>query len=378
MKAAESATGIELRTEPEGGVLVVLTGTLDVRTAGAARRDLLAKLSGLRPTSLCADASALSSADVSGMEVLWELSRGIAVPGVRATIRGLPPQLATILAAYPSPEEVEAATAQAPPPPGLHALGAGVLSIVGDLHEQLEFVGEVALGIVAGLRHPRAMRWGEVRRVIERAGLAALPIVLFVGLLTGLIIAFEAAQPLKLLGAELFVANTIGIIVLRELGPLMTAIVVAGRSGPSLAAELGMMKVNEELDALETMGLSPLRYLVVQRVVAGTVLTPALTVFSMAVGVLGGMIVMLMLGFPLAIVWNQLVLAVGPSDVVVGTLKGFVFGALVAGLACLRGLQTKEGPEAVGDSATNAVVSGIVAIFLADGLFAVLTFVLGV
>lgn len=373
-----ASTGIEIRKESDGGIAVLLTGTLDVRNAGRARRELAAKLAGPRPSVLAVDASGLSSADVSGMEVLWELSHGLLVPGVRAAISGLGPELQRSLAAYPSPEEVSAATATKAEPPPVHALGAIALALARDAREQVEFVGEVALGVLAGLRRPRVMRWDEVGRMVERAGVSALPIVTFVGLLTGLIIAFEAAQPLKLLGAELFVADTIGIIVMRELGPLMTAIVVAGRSGPSLAAELGTMKVNEELDALETMGLSPLRYLVVQRIVAGTVLTPVLTVYSMVVGVLGGIIVMMALGFPFAMVWNQLLSAVGPHDVLVGTTKGFVFGTLVASLSCLRGLQAGDGPAAVGEAATSAVVSSIVAVFIADGAFAVLTYVLGI
>jgi phospholipid/cholesterol/gamma-HCH transport system permease protein len=260
----------------------------------------------------------------------------------------------------------------------VHATGARAHAIAVDAKEQVVFVGQVVSVLLEAVRRPRVIRWAEVGRIFQRAGVEALPLVSFVGFLVGLIIAFEAAQPLKLLGAELFVADTIGIIVLRELGPLMTAIVLVGRSGPNLAAELGTMKVNEELNALETMGLTPLRFLVVPRFVAITLLAPLLTVYAMAVGVLGGVLVMLALGFPLGVVWGQLVGAVGVSDLLVGTTKGLVFGALAGGLACLRGLQTAGGPASVGEAATRAVVSSIIAVFVADGVFAVLTYVLGV
>jgi phospholipid/cholesterol/gamma-HCH transport system permease protein len=378
MATTSSVTGIEVRRRIGSGAVVVLSGVLDIRTAAAARRDLVAKLAGSRPEPLEVDASGLGAADVSGMVILWELVHGLVVPGVRATVAGLRPEFAAILAAYPGPETVEAATGEAPRLPAVHAAGARARAAAADAREQVVFVGRIAAVLFGSLRRPRAIRWREVARVFQRAGVDGMPLVSFVGFLVGLIIAFEAAQPLTLLGAEIFVADTIGIIVLRELGPLMTAIVLVGRSGPNLAAELGTMKVNEELNALETMGLTPLSFLVVPRVVAVTLLAPLLTVYAMAVGVLGGVLVMLALGFPLAVVWGQLVGAVGVSDVLVGTTKGLVFGALAGGYACLRGLQTAGGPASVGTAATRAVVSSIVAVFVADGLFAVVTYVLGV
>jgi len=378
MTLASAPTGIQVRQDPGGGTLVVLTGTLDVRTAGRAHRELTARLAGARPTRLEVDASGLSRADFSGLVLLWELVHGVAVPGVRAAVSGLAREFEAVLASYPPPDEVAAATTSSPAPAAVHSLGERTHAIASDVREQVTFVGQVASVLAEAVRRPRAIRWREVGRIFERAGVDAFPLISFVGFLVGLIIAFEAAQPLKLLGAEIFVADTIGIIVLRELGPLMTAIVIAGRSGPNLAAELGTMKVNEELNALETMGLPPLRFLVVPRFVAVTLLSPVLTVYAMAVGVLGGVLVMLTLGFPLAVSWGQLVSAVHVSDVVVGTVKGLVFGALAGGLACLRGLQTAGGPASVGEAATRAVVSSIIAVFVADGVFAVLTYVLGV
>ena len=168
----------------------------------------------------------------------------------------------------------------------------------------------------------------------------------------------------------------IGLVMIREFSPIFTAIILAGRSGSAFAAELGTMKVNEELNALTTMGLDPIRFLVVQRVLAGTLLMPLLTAFSMLVGVFGGVLVMELMGFPLAQIWAQLSGAVHVNDVLVGTVKAAVFGAIVSGLGCLRGLQTKQGPSAVGESTTRAVVAGILMIIVVDAVFSVLTYVL--
>jgi len=220
------------------------------------------------------------------------------------------------------------------------------------------------------------MRWPEVRRVLELAGANAVPIVSLVSILVGLIIAFESAQPLAQFGAQIYVANMIGLVMVRELGPLLAAILLAGRSGSAFAAEIGTMKVNEELNALETLGLDPIRFLVVQRITAGVLLTPLLTFYATFMGVLGGVLVTLGLGYPLSLVFHQLSSSVQLSDVVFGATKGVVFGAIVSAVGCLRGLQTQQGPSAVGISTTRAVVTSILLIIIADAVFSVLFFVL--
>jgi phospholipid/cholesterol/gamma-HCH transport system permease protein len=308
--------------------------------------------------------------------LLYELAEGRLVPGVRATIRGLRPEFQTLLAAFPSGQALGVLEEQPPPQRFLTHIGAATQAMFADLRAQLEFLGGVVLGFLSALRHPRAMRWQEVGVVFEKAGVNALPIVSLISLLMGLVIAFEAAQPLEMFGAQIFIANMIGLVMIREFSPIFTAIIFAGRSGSAFAAEIGTMKVNEELNALETMGLNPMRFLVIQRVFAGTMLMPVLAAYSMVWGVLGGIIVMMMMGFPFAQIWNQLVGALGVWDVVVGISKSFVFGAIIAGLGCLRGMQTKEGPNAVGDSTTRAVVAGILMIILVDAVYSILTYVL--
>ena len=203
-----------------------------------------------------------------------------------------------------------------------------------------------------------------------------MPIVSLLTFLIGMVIAFESAQPLKKLGAQVFVADLLGLTMCRELGPVMAAIMLAGRSGSAFAAELGTMKVNEELNALQTMGLSPVQFLVVQRVLAGILLTPVLTIYAMYAGLLGGIPILLGMGFPLPMVLRQIQAGLHFSDLAEGLAKSLVFGGIVATVSCLRGLQTGEGPRAVGEAATRSVVSSILLIILADAVFAAVTYVI--
>jgi phospholipid/cholesterol/gamma-HCH transport system permease protein len=292
---------------------------------------------------------------------------------VSARVTDLKAEFRVLLSAFPSRESVAALEVPPTRRRPLDEVGSQALSLLRDLREQVTFVGAVVQGFGAALRTPRIMRWPEVALVVQKAGVDAVPIVSLISLLAGVIIAFESSQPLAMFGAQAFIADIIGIVMVREFGPIFTAIILAGRSGSAFAAELGTMKVNEELNALTTMGLSPMRFLVIQRVLAGMLLMPALTAFSMLTGVAGGVLVMLTMGFPFAEIWNHLSAALRLSDVLVGTSKAVVFGAIVSSLGCLRGMQTKEGPSAVGDSATRAVVAGILMIIVVDAVFAVLT-----
>jgi phospholipid/cholesterol/gamma-HCH transport system permease protein len=167
------------------------------------------------------------------------------------------------------------------------------------------------------------------------------------------------------------VGNMIGLVMVRELGPLLTGVLFAGRTGSAFAAEIGTMKINEELNALQTLGLDPVRFLAIQRVFAGMLLMPLLCAFATLMGVLGGAAVMAALGYSLPLIFRQLTASVRVGDAVFGTAKGVVFGIIVAAVGCLRGLQTRQGPSAVGASTTSAVVSSIVLIIISDAAFAV-------
>ena len=220
------------------------------------------------------------------------------------------------------------------------------------------------------------MRWKDIMGVADRAGIGAIPIITLVGFLLGLILAFQSAVQLRRFGAEIFLAAGLGISMFRELGPLMAAILLTARSGSAFAAEIGTMKVNEEVDALTTMGLEPVSFLIVPRVVAAVLVVPTLAMLTTLAALVGGAIVWVSLEFPLASYSRRIVEAVTLTDLLGGIFKAFVFGIVVAAVGCMRGLQTGKGAGAVGESATSAVVSGIVLIAILDGIFAVLFFLL--
>lgn len=246
------------------------------------------------------------------------------------------------------------------------------------LKDHISFMGELTLGLVKAILHPGGLRAKDFFLIVEASGPQALPIIGMLGFLVGLILAFQGAVLMKQFGAEIYIADFVGKSVARELGPLITAIIVAGRTGSAFAAEIGTMKVNEEIDALSTMGLDPVRFLVIPRVTAATLMTPLLAVITNLFGMMGGAVVMMGLGFPLVTYVNRLLASVTTADYLGGLFKSIIFGLLISGAGCFCGLRTGEGASAVGNSATRAVVSSIIMIVIADGLFAVLFYYLGI
>jgi phospholipid/cholesterol/gamma-HCH transport system permease protein len=374
---ATSGAQYELRANGADAGTLKLRGRLDTHSTGPLWKDLDARLRGSPISALDVDAAEVEYCDGAGLALLHFLNMGgMLPPGGKATVRGLRPEYQDLFQRF-TPEDYQRNRPQ-PPSPGsvIVEVGHAVAAQANDFKEEVAFIGEVSRGMAVNLARPKAMRWGEVLRVFEQAGVNALPIISLISLLIGLIIAFEAAAPFAMFGAQIFIANMLGIIMARELSGLMTAIILAGRSGSAFAAELGTMKVNEELNALETFGLNPVRFLVVQRVLAGILLTPLLTVYSIFVAILGGVVVMVAMGFPLVTIYNQMAQTLHYTDILIGVGKGFIFGALIAGIGCLRGLQTKQGPSAVGESTTRSVVTGILLVIVADAVVAVLLYFL--
>jgi phospholipid/cholesterol/gamma-HCH transport system permease protein len=215
--------------------------------------------------------------------------------------------------------------------------------------------------------------------LIQQSGARALPIVTLISFLVGVILAFVGAVQLKQFGAQLYVADLVGIGIVHELGAMMTGIIMAGRTGAAFAAQLGTMKVTQEIDALTTMGLSPLEFLVLPRVIALVLMMPLLCLYADFVGVLGGAVVgMGMLELSWSTYIRETIEAVKLTDVLGGVFKSSVYGVLIAFSGCLRGIQSGSSSSAVGDAATSAVVTGIVAIVAASGIFAVVFYVLGI
>lgn len=351
---------------------ITLSGRLDAASVAALWPQVHAALAAARAIAI--EASQVEYCDGAGLALLFDLRR--ARPDA-VRINGLRPEFSGLLEQF-DPAKFPAASAKAPPPRMgiVAAVGHSFAGMTAGWKAQIEFLGEAAAALAFAVRHPASVRWKDALLIAERAGVDALPIVALIAFLMGLIIAFQSAIPLRQYGGEVYVGDLVGLSMLRELGPLMTAILLAGRSGAAFAAELGTMKVNEEINALTTMGLDPVRFLVVTRVLAGLIVTPLLTIFADMVGLIGGAVTMLTFSIPTRTYFTHVGGFANVSDFLSGLLKSVVFGVLIAGIGCLKGLQTRSGAAAVGDSTTRAVVAAIIMIVVVDGLFALVYYVL--
>lgn len=372
----QSPARAEVREEGGGRVTVVLRGFLDAQTTAACWRVLEKQLRGRQVTSLDIDASQLALSGGIGMALLSYLEAGRMTPGAKTTLHGLKKELREVVELFPADELPSPRAEPSLPTRVVEEAGAAAKSFVGDLRDQTAFIGAVITALPLTLLRPKRMRWREVRTVMEKAGANALPVISLFSFLVGLVLALEADEPLRKFGAQIFIADMIGFSALRDTGPLVTAIMLAGRSGSAFAAELGTMKVNEELDALTTMGLDPIQFLVLQRIVAALLLTPLLTLYAMLMSILGGVLVMRFLGFPPLMIYHEIVARVKLTDFGVGLEKAAIFGLIIGGIGCLRGLQTDQGPSAVGVSTTRSVVASIILVILADTLFSLVEYLL--
>jgi phospholipid/cholesterol/gamma-HCH transport system permease protein len=378
-QAAVGASDASFRFEPgpEEALRLRLSGRLDVHTTGRIWRAAVARVDEDAPRRLVVDATQIAYCDGAGLGLLLGLRAHQRHHGREFELEGLRSDLQRLLSLY-DPEVTLSGVVRPRSKTGFVAMvGRGVVELATSTRQLVAFVGELTAGLLWALRHPTRVRRGDLLSVAERAGADALPLVLLVGFLMGLILAFQSAVQLKRFAAEIFVADAVGIGLARELGALMTAIILAGRTGSAFAAEIGTMKVNEEVDALTTMGLAPVSFLVVTRVVAAVAVTPLLSLFFDLAGIAGALVVMVSIGYAPVTFWNRLVYAVTLRDILGGLVKAFTYGILVAAVGCLRGLQTGKGASAVGASATSAVVSGIVLIAMASGVFSVVFYVLG-
>ena len=374
----DPADAFEVVAEAEGTTRLTLRGRLDADSTAAIWSDVMKAVKHSAGKPLIVAADEVTYCDGAGAGLLLEMTRrqvlshgGIEFLGLRNDIKHFVDMLDP---GIPPGDEPGGASWRAI----AVDVGRATAEIMGGIRDQVSFVGELVASLVYIARHPRRVRWKDAFLLAETCGANALVIVVLIGFLMGLILAFQSAVPLKRFGAEIFVADLVSLALLRELGPLMTAIILAGRTGSAFAAELGTMKVNEELDALTTMGLDPMRFLVATRVLAAVIVTPLLAIFANVAGLIGAGMVVMSLGFPLTTYLNQIREACTLIDIATGLLKAGVFGLLIAGIGCLRGVQTGAGAQAVGASATRAVVGGIFLIVATDGVFAILFYALGI
>ena len=263
--------------------------------------------------------------------------------------------------------------------PWLEVIGKGGLRIYKDSQALVAFIGETALSVYALMRGKARFRWVDLWRYIQDCGPSALPIVTLISLLVGLILAFVGAVQLALFGAQIYIADLVGLGMTREMGGLMAAIIMSGRTGAAYAAQLGTMQVNSEIDALKTMGFEPMEFLVLPRILALILIMPLLCLYADLMGIIGGALVTVSF-FDVSLVeyLNRTANAIHLPDFSIGIVKCAVFGVLIALSGCMRGMQCGRSASAVGDAATSAVVTGIVFIVIADSLMTVMCNRLGI
>ena len=361
--------------ETEGGTLrVALRGRwrllearpafVDLLTAGAPQRIVFSA------ESVEAWDASLPLFLVEGLR--WAREQGVAVDlaALPAAMRGMAEQVVEIgLHPVPPPER-----------PGLTTrVGEATLDAMTKSWDVVTFIGDCVLALARVARRPRQFRWADCAAEMQNCGAMALPIVSLISLLVGLIMAYQAAVQLRQFGADIYVADLVGLAVVREMGPMMAAVIMAGRTGAAFAATLGNMKAGEEIDALQTLGLRPVDFLVLPRLLALGMMMPLLALYANLLGILGGMAVAWrVLEIPPAAYWVETQSIVDLSDVASGLIKSVVFGLLIGLSGCLRGLQADRSAAGVGKATTSAVVTAILLIIVADAIFAVVFNLLGI
>ncbi len=381
----------EFQSSVEGTLSIVLIGdwaganaTLEARggVGGVSRAvldEVTRRLEGGDPSRIEYDSSRLTGWD-SKLVVLVRLIDDLA-SGRRASVdhQGLPEGLERLLrlsrAVPPREGHRDTTTTR----DVLELSGRAALGVVSSLGDLNRFLGEALLSLGRFLRGKARYQRSDIFLLMQGAGAQALPIVGIINLLLGVILAFMGAVQLQQFGADIFVADLVALGLTREIAPMMTAIVMAGRTGAAYAAQLGTMQVNEEIDALQTFGFSAIDFLVLPRMIALAVMMPFLVIYADVIGIFGGYLVgVSMLGLGSAEYLYQTQAAIGLGDVAVGVLKGSVFGVLVAVTGCMQGMRSGRSASAVGDAATSAVVFGIISIIVATAIFSVLTNSLGI
>jgi phospholipid/cholesterol/gamma-HCH transport system permease protein len=325
------------------------------------------------------DSSELAAWDSSLVLFVVEVTAACARLGAAVDRAGLPAGARRLLElSEATPDQTEDRTVAARRS-WVERLGLAALAIARHSGEMLAFIGESSLAFERMLRGKARYRRSDLLLFIQQTGAEALGIVTLISFLVGLILAFVGAVQLQRFGASIYVADLVGIAMVREMGAMMTAVVMAGRSGAAFAAQIGTMKVTQEIDALDTLGISPIEFLVLPRVVALSLMMPLLCLYSDVLGIAGGAVVgTALLHLSPQTYWQETFHAVSLTNLGIGLLKALVYGVLVSVAGCLRGLKAGSSSAAVGQAVTSAVVTGIVYIISSCGLFAVLFYFLGI
>ncbi|MSR40372.1 MAG: ABC transporter permease [Phycisphaerales bacterium] len=372
------ASTIRIAFEEAAGMLTVrLGGRVDAAALAQYWESSAAQLRASTSKAVAIDLSAVDHLDGSGLGLILGLEYLAQHSGTQTTIVGATEAQTRLMEMARRGQDRAAAHEQEG---FVQYIGAVTLEVGQFFRALVEFRGELLGMIIATVRNPRLLRVGDTMREMAIVGAHAVPVVALLGFLIGAIIAFQCVEPLSKYGAKLQVADIVGVSILRELGPLITAILVAGRSGAAFAATIGTMKVGQEVDALRTFGIAPMRFLVLPRFVACVCMTPLLAIFANLMGIAGGAVIMMNEGFSFRQYLNEVQQAVHTGSLLQGLIKAGIFGALIAIIGCQRGLATnkEDGARAVGAQTTSAVVSSIVMIILADAVLGAFFYTIGV
>lgn len=375
-----SQSGLHFERSPENTLIINVSGDWKLSNALPSSDDLLREIdTAMLPQRITFDARSLDGWDSGLLTFLIRLKHHCAGKETTIDFGGLPHGVQRLLdLASVVPERKEAHKESIRVSLLTHITQVEI-SIWHSILEMMSFLGEVAVAFFKLFKGRARFRRSDLMLILEECGADALPIVSLISFLVGLILAFVGSIQLKMFGAQIFIADLVGIAMTRAMGAIMVGIIMAGRTGAAFAARIGTMQVNEEIDALRTAGISPVEFLVLPRMIAMTLMLPLLTLYSDLMGMLGGLFVSVT-GFGIGVneYFQETKDAVAMTNIWVGLFSSFVFGILVSFTGCLRGMQCGRSASAVGDATTSAVVTSIVSIVIATAIITILCDALGI
>lgn len=361
------------KSEEKNGLTLNLRGRITLADVEGLFTRMNEAVDVANPSSVRIDLDGVSYMDGAGVLLLLRLESIVLKRGIPCTLSRVPGEISRFMELIDRKSLTRAPLHTEKGPTGIvEGFWSTSAKILEDFVAIMAFLGDLVEAILYLMRHPREIRWDDIFFYMRRVGAEGLPIVGLISVLIGLIIAFMSSLQLKQFGADVYVASLVAVAIVRELGPIMTAILVAGRSASAFAAEIGTMRVNEEVDALVTMGFDPVRFLVVPKLIATVVVLPLLTLYADLFGIVGGLIVGVS-GLDLTV---YTYLQESQRSVTVfylnaSLVKATVFACIIAWIGCQRGFQVRGGVEEVGAATTSAVVTSILLIVIMDSAFAI-------
>jgi phospholipid/cholesterol/gamma-HCH transport system permease protein len=366
-------TPFTLKNTGNGSLTMSLHGALNTQNAAAFICEAEKEIAINRPSTLIIDLSDIEILDDYGLSALACIKQGMLSKGGNFKLTNIPDTIKEIFIINSFDKLTAPLTSPAGTPDIFVRLGSATLFSIKKFTFALTFLGDTIISIFRIFSSPKSLRLDDTVYHMRRVGVDALPIVALISFLLGLIMAFMSSVQLKQFGANIYVASLVGLSMTRELSPIMTAIIVAGRSASAFAAEIGSMKISEEIDALFTMGINPHQFLVLPRIIASFLMVPLLTLFSGLFAILGGLTVgVTMLGLTVDGYVTQTINTLKIFDVFWGFLKGGIFALFISWIGCLKGFQVKEGAADVGKATTSAVVTSIFMIIVIDSVMVVI------